>query len=645
MLKKLGLRSKLYFIFVIASFILATTVATGILGTRLLGKEVNDTVQDNDLMQSVDQFRYHLTLGHLSYAEVQGGEQTESFANSIALVDSALGDLSQAQFELDSSDYEPKERGEVQNYRNTALQSSQALKNIIVEVSKRSKGSSGGFADLKTEALFDSTFASAVHAGDQMQIQTRALIESNKRQMQKAQAGVEWMIWLCLGVGLLILLVIPLIARDVGNVIKSLIKETEELIDAASAGRLQVRGQTDRIHPEFRGIVGGFNGVLDAFSEPVNNAIRYLAKAAKGEKTELLELNVNGTFAELYQALNQLSTAQSQISELAHQMSEGNFRVEAKARSEQDELMLSLAQMSSQLRSMFFNLAQGIDTLAQSSDELRSISNQMTSEASQSAQRSGAVSLAADQMSGHAMFVANGMTQATVNLTTIATATEEMSVTISEIANNSEKARHITTEASRQADSLTQSIHELGSAAEQIGQVTQTINAISSQTNLLALNATIEAARAGSAGKGFAVVANEIKDLARQTAESTEDIRKRIDGIQHTTSSAVQEIEKITSVIRDVSEIVSVIATAVEEQSLTTREIASNINMASMGMQEVNDKVGQNSQTIAEVTQDIVAVNQSAVSIKEASVQVQDGSERLAELAAQLQSSVQHFRV
>jgi methyl-accepting chemotaxis protein len=147
----------------------------------------------------------------------------------------------------------------------------------------------------------------------------------------------------------------------------------------------------------------------------------------------------------------------------------------------------------------------------------------------------------------------------------IASSAEQMASTINEIAENSERARGITSSAADQAKNSAERVSGLGTAAQKISKVTETITEISEQTNLLALNATIEAARAGEAGKGFAVVANEIKELARQTAEATQEIKKKIAGIQDSTSVAIADIDKIPTVINDVNQLVSSIATAVEE--------------------------------------------------------------------------------
>ncbi|MCP4449919.1 MAG: hypothetical protein GY809_00540, partial [Planctomycetes bacterium] len=191
-------------------------------------------------------------------------------------------------------------------------------------------------------------------------------------------------------------------------------------------------------------------------------------------------------------------------------------------------------------------------------------------------------------------------------------AAEEMTATITEIAQNAEKARGITTEAVGQTEHATAQVDELGISAKEIFTVVETITDISSQVNLLALNATIEAARAGEAGKGFAVVANEIKDLASQTADASNEIKERVAGIQTSTDGTITEISTITKVVTEINEIVSTIAAAVEEQSATTRDIAENVSQASMGISEVNENIAQGSVASQGVTQDVAEVTEAA---------------------------------
>jgi methyl-accepting chemotaxis protein len=218
-----------------------------------------------------------------------------------------------------------------------------------------------------------------------------------------------------------------------------------------------------------------------------------------------------------------------------------------------------------------------------------------------------------------------------------------MTSTIGEIAQNSEKARRITDEATRQAAKITEQINELGVAAREIGKVTETITEISSQTNLLALNATIEAARAGSAGKGFAVVATEIKALAQQTAAATEDIKARIAGVQSATTGGIAEIEKISHVILEVSAIVASIAAAIEEQSTATQHIARNIAEASVGVTDANSRVAETSHVSREIAKDIVSVDQSAREMASESDHVRTSAGALSTVAETLRVSVSHF--
>jgi methyl-accepting chemotaxis protein len=301
--------------------------------------------------------------------------------------------------------------------------------------------------------------------------------------------------------------------------------------------------------------------------------------------------------------------------------------------------------MTVNLRSTLGEVSSGVKTLAQSSNSLAAIAHQMTSGARSTSEKTAAVAAAAEEMSANTVSVAASMEQSTTNLTSVATATEEMSATIGDIAGNSERARSISSQATTQANRVGELMQELGRAAQDIGKVTETITSISAQTNLLALNATIEAARAGAAGKGFAVVANEIKELAQQTADATEDIRGKISGIQASTGGAIADIEKIGQVIRDVGEIVATIAAAIEEQAAVTKDIAGNIGQANTGVREANNRVGETSTVTRQIAHDIASVNSAANEMSSASSQVRDNAAGLSSLAEELQQQVSRFRL
>jgi methyl-accepting chemotaxis protein len=295
------------------------------------------------------------------------------------------------------------------------------------------------------------------------------------------------------------------------------------------------------------------------------------------------------------------------------------------------------------LRKMVREIAGGIAVLSQASTELLASSSNMTTGSRHASDRAHSVAAAAEEMSSNITSVAAGMEQTTTNLSSVASATEQMTSTIGEIAGNSERARRITGDATIQAARITEQINQLGQAAREIGKVTETITEISSQTNLLALNATIEAARAGSAGRGFAVVANEIKALAQQTAAATEDIKTRIGGVQSATNSGVKEIEKVSHIIQEVSEIVNSIAAAIEEQATATKGIAQNIGRASAGVAEANARVSESSQVSREIAKDITSVDRSAGEMATGSDHVRISAQGLSTLAEQLQSIIVHF--
>jgi len=312
---------------------------------------------------------------------------------------------------------------------------------------------------------------------------------------------------------------------------------------------------------------------------------------------------------------------------------------------EMGDLGKAVKLMIESTRSLIRNISGGVQTVASSATELSAVSDQTTASVKAMTEKTATVAAAAEESSANTTSVAAGMEQASTNLATVASATEEMSATIGEIASNSEKARSISTEAGAQAASVSALMKQLGKAAQDIGKVTETITDISSQTNLLALNATIEAARAGAAGKGFAVVANEIKELAKQTAVATEDIKGKIGEVQNSTGSAIADIEKITAVIQQVGYLVSGIATAIEEQATVTRDVAGNIAQASAGVRDANERVAQTASVSRSMAQDIAGVDAAAGEIREGGAQVQSSAAELSKLAEQLKSLVGQFKI
>ena len=301
--------------------------------------------------------------------------------------------------------------------------------------------------------------------------------------------------------------------------------------------------------------------------------------------------------------------------------------------------------MVGNVSAMLHNTIENAQTLTASSTALAAVSRQLSANAKDTSDKSATVAAATEEMSVNIQSVSAAMEQSTSNVNMVASSTEEMTATVHEIAQSAEKARAISEGAVKQSQKTSEKMTELGQSARKIGRVTETITEISEQTNLLALNATIEAARAGEAGKGFAVVANEIKELARQTASATVDIKNQISEMQTTTATTVEDIEKISAIIAEINNVINGIATAVEEQSAASGEIAGNIAQASQGIAEVNENVAQSTVVIADITRDIAGINQQSSQVGEGSAMVQQSAQGLAELASQLEELVRKFKV
>ncbi|MDH5762767.1 MAG: methyl-accepting chemotaxis protein [Nitrospinota bacterium] len=267
------------------------------------------------------------------------------------------------------------------------------------------------------------------------------------------------------------------------------------------------------------------------------------------------------------------------------------------------------AEMTKNLQAILTKITTNSETLAGAAEELMATSQQMAN--------------GAEETSSQANVVASASEQIRKNIQSVATGADEMTSSIKEIAQNAHEAARVTSEAVTRAEITNKTVAELGTSSSEIGDVIKVITSIAEQTNLLALNATIEAARAGEAGKGFAVVANEVKELANQTAQATDNISKKIQDIQANTKNAVDAISSITEVISQINDISNTIASSVEEQTATTNEMARGVNEAAMGAEEI--------------VRNITGVADAAADTSSGAVQTQKAASELAQMASDLQ--------
>lgn len=355
---------------------------------------------------------------------------------------------------------------------------------------------------------------------------------------------------------------------------------------------------------------------------------------------------ISGVFLIMHLMARSISQPISQITQAMHQISNDQFNVQIS---------------DTDLNNEIGRLAQAAETFRQKGQKLQALTDQAQAEAVRQsarqtflseqtrlfertvqsalagmrevAQEMGGCAESLDrvaQESSHkAQDVVHSSSRAASNVTTVATATEELSASVHEITRQVKNSTTMTTSAVQTAQTSTRTIAELSSAADRIGSVVQLISEIAAQTNLLALNATIEAARAGAAGKGFAVVANEVKSLANQTAKATEEITAQVAQMRGVVEQSTAATADIVRSINEMDHVSSTIAAAVEQQGAATSEISRNVQQASGDTQAV--------------TQAIAEVAQAAEQTRQISLDALQISERVQKHTSELAQAVQTF--
>ncbi len=310
-----------------------------------------------------------------------------------------------------------------------------------------------------------------------------------------------------------------------------------------------------------------------SITRPLRAIERAMRRLAKGDDAEVPGVARGDEIGEMARAVQVFKNGLSERARLAAEQLAAQEARDRRARA-----------LESLIEGFQTTIMTVIGTVLSAANDLRVNSEIMTRIAEQTKRCSDVAAAAANN--------------ASANVQTVAAASDQLHVSITEIGRQVQETAQITAAAANDAAQTNSNVEGLAMAAQRIDQVVKLIEGISAQTNLLALNATIEAAHAGEAGKGFIIVANEVKSLARKTADATREIAAQITGMQVMTAGTVTAVRSIGTTIASLNQVAAIIASAVEEQTAATSEIARNIVQAAAGTMVVSVNVGDvNSET------------------------------------------------
>jgi methyl-accepting chemotaxis protein len=443
--------------------------------------------------------------------------------------------------------------------------------------------------------------------------------------------------------------------------LRRLLAEVQMLTRAALEGKLATRADASRHQGDYRKIVEGVNEMLDAILLPIGEGNRILELVRGGNLREKVETACQGDHEKMKNSINGVHAWLTELIAYVTKIANGDMTAAMAKASDQDQIHEWLLLLKSNINALVADAAmlakaaaegkvgaradaskhlgdyrkivdginktfeavveplrmtaQSAGSLASSAEELTAVSHQMAGNAEETATQANVVSAASEQVSR--------------NVATVASGGEQMQSSIREIAKNVDEAARMAKNAVNVAHTTNETVAKLGDSSMEIGNVIKVITSIAQQTNLLALNATIEAARAGEAGKGFAVVASEVKELARQTAKATEEISRKIEAIQGDTKASVQAIGEIGAIINQIDDISNSIASAVEQQTVTTNEINRSMAEAAKG--------------VGDITKNISGVAVAARDTTQGANNSQKAAQELSQMATRLQQAVSRF--